>query len=385
MGAHAFLPPSSAAIWLHCAAAPSMWQKYPEPEDSPSAAEGTAAHWVFAALMAPEHDVGIFPRVGSIAPNGVVVTQEMVEGAALFIEVVEEARAIPGLLDTCTQIEQRVSISNVHVENWGTPDAWIFGHNPTTGRARLVVADYKFGHGYVEVFENPQLLDYAAGILYDELKIDGAGDRQIDIEFVIVQPRSYHRDGPVRRWVVPADQCRAHFNSLRMAAEAATKPNPLASPGAARCKHCSARHACPALQAEAYASADKARDSLPLDLPTAALALEASILQEALGLLAARVSGLEEQIEYALRAGQAVPGWCLASEPGRTKWAREIGEIIALGQLCGADLSVPAVVTPTQARKLIDPAIVAAYSVSGAGALKLKQTNNSQARRVFGA
>ena len=82
-GNHAFLPPSGAAIWVKCAAAPSMWQRYPEPEDSLEAMEGTAAHWAFEELFA-----GRAIDIGLVAPNGIVLTDEMCDGAQLFYDTV---------------------------------------------------------------------------------------------------------------------------------------------------------------------------------------------------------------------------------------------------------------------------------------------------------
>ena len=79
------------------------------------------------------------------------------------------------------KIEERVAIPAVHANNWGTPDTWIFGHNATSGRARLVVIDYKFGHEFVEVFENWQLVDYLFGIL-QELGISGEAAALVDVE-----------------------------------------------------------------------------------------------------------------------------------------------------------------------------------------------------------
>jgi hypothetical protein len=374
---HAFLPPSGAGAWVVCALWPTMNQRYPELEDGPEAREGTAAHWVFTEQLyqRPVDE-------GMIAENGEPVTVEMLEGADMY--VAEVGRAYASLASVSHyKVEQRVAINDVHPNNWGTPDTWIFGHNPTTGRARLIVLDYKFGHEFVEVFENWQLVDYALGIL-DELGIDGAADQVLDVEFVIVQPRSYHKDGPVRRWCTVAANLRPLANKLRGAAEAAHMPNPVARPEPSNCKHCPGRHACEALQREGYRAMDLAGMSTPLEMPLDAAGLELRMLERAIKLAQARASGLAEQIEHALRDGQQSGHYAL--EPGESKliWTKPVDEVLALGTLCGVNLAKPAApITPTQAKKLMDPALVALYSERTHAALQLVPINMDRVRKIF--
>lgn len=376
--AHAFLPPSGAGAWVICALWPTMNRLYPELEEGVEAAEGTAAHWVVEELLYRRP-----VAVDQVAGNGVPVTAQMLEGADVYVE--EVGRAYASLASVSHyKVEQRVAIPAVHPNNWGTPDCWIFGHNPTSGRARLIIVDYKFGHGFVEVFENWQLVDYASGIL-DELGIDGAGDEFVDVEFVVVQPRSYHRDGPVRRWTTQARELRPLVNKLAGAAEAAHLPNPKARPDPAACKHCPGRHACEALQREAYHAADVAGMSTPLELPLEAMALELRTLERAQKLLEARASGLAEQLEHALAGGQRCAHYTLAPGESKLVWNKSPAEVLALGQLLGADLAKPREpVTPTQAKKLIDPALVAVYSERTRAALKLTPVDTVGARKVFG-
>ena len=79
---HAFLAPSSAGIWGPggCPASPTVEAQYPEQEDSEKAREGTAAHWV-----ASERLGGRSVAVGELAPNGVVVDQDMIDGTDAYV------------------------------------------------------------------------------------------------------------------------------------------------------------------------------------------------------------------------------------------------------------------------------------------------------------
>lgn len=369
---HAFLPPSGASVWRVCAAAPTMWQRYPEHDDNAAALEGTAVHWAGAELLA-----GRDIDVGLVADNGVTLDTEMAEAADDWARLVRAWEGVEQL-----HIEQRVTMPEIHADNWGTPDAWAFGHNPTTGRALLRVADLKYGHEFVPVFENWQLIDYASGIL-SSMGVDGISDQLVDVEFTIYQPRNYSSDGPVRTWRTTAAGLRGYFNQLRGAAEAATGPKLAATvnPG---CKHCSARHACGVLQQSAYAVADLGYASQPLDLSPEALGRELRYLRRAKAALDARVTGLEDTALHALKAGGAVPFFRLQTNPGRTVWAKSPAEVATMGQLCGVDLAKPSTITPKQAEaKGVPKVMVDMFSIQNSGSIALVPDDGTEARRIF--
>ncbi len=370
-GQHAFLPPSGAAVWVKCAAAPMMWQKYPQ-IDTIESMEGTAAHWAFEEILA-----GRLVDVGLLAPNGVVLTEEMVQGAEMFVETIDDVRG-----DADLHIEERVDIPFIHAQNWGTPDVWFYLHNPTTGILTIYILDYKFGHDPVEEFENWQLINYLAGIL-EKLGIDGAGEFFTEVNLTVVQPRCYSRGSSVRTWSTKATELRGYFNILRMAAEAACAPNPKATVNPS-CEHCSGRHACEVLQKAGMKAASLSRVAIPLDLPPAALGLELTMLKIAKQALDARISGLEESVYAGVLSGERIPGWTVENTQGRQAWTRPVAEVISLGQLMGKDLSKLGAVTPKQAIKAgLPAAIVNSVSASPNGAPKLVPDNLTMLRKVF--
>lgn len=379
-GAHAYLPPSSALEWETCALWPAMNATYPEAEPGLESMEGTAAHWAFCERL-----YGRPTSEGQLAENGVGLSGEMLEGAAVYCEVVAEAYA-SALNVSHYHVEQRVQNDEIHAQNWGTPDTWIFGHNPTTGRAKLVVIDYKFGKEFVEVFENRQLINYTALILHElGIYTNGLGDEYVDVEFIVVQPRSHHKDGIVRRWSFVAVDLRGPLNKLRYAAEAAMIPHPKATPDPVACKHCAGRHACEALQREGYKTMSFSRMSTPVELSPEAAGLELKALQHAIKLAEARASGLASQVEHSLASGHFNPHF--AMEPGRAdlSWTKPDTEIIALGALVGAELAKPPkAITPTQAKGKIDPRILDMYSHRPSAGLVLTPITTLAARKVFG-
>lgn len=376
-GAHAFLPPSAAGRWGICALSAALEAAYPEAEESPESLEGTAAHWVVEGYLK-----GTPPALDSQAPNGVAVTQEMVEGAELVVQTIE-ATLGPRWREMLV-IERRVQIPRIHASQcWGTPDYYAWAVLPD-GRRVLFLFDYKFGHGIVEVIENRQLISYTSG-LFSEAQIDGLQDQNTVVVMAIIQPRAYHREGPVRWWKVRGADLRADVNILHSQADLATRPNPPARPDPAACKDCKGRHACEALQRAAYLAADKAQQAQAIDLSPHALGLELRALTRARKLLEARVSGLEAQAVATIKQGKLVPFWMMESTPGRLGWNKPAAEVLMLGTIYGVNIAQPPEpVTPTQAKKAgIPESLVDAYASRPPGAAKLVYDDGTKARLTF--
>lgn len=370
MSAHAPLMPSAAGRWVRCPGSVAMEALYPEDGDSAKAMQGTAAHWAAAELLG-----GRGVCVGQVADNGIVIDDEMIEGAQLYAEYV--ATVCNGGRPI---IEQRVCIPYVHDQCWGTPDAWYY--DKVAGVVTCI--DLKYGHGYVDAFENYQLAAYACGVL-DTLEIDGAADQHIDVVLTIVQPRSYHADGPVRSWRVKAADLRPYFNRMQTAAAAAMQPN-APTRISAECKHCNARHACGALQTAAMDAVDLAGVSVPVDLPPAAMGLELRTLQRAADMIKARISGLEEVTLSTIRRGGSVPGYRVEHGKGRKRWSRPIVEVVTMAKLMEIDITKSlAAITPAHAQKAGIPAdLVDMFSETPTGEAKIVADDGSLARRVFG-
>lgn len=375
---HAFLPPSGAGAWVACAAWPHMNARYPQ-DDSEESLEGTAAHWVAYELLYSRP-----VAIGQVTPTGNVVTLEMLEGADVYTDTIDADLAAAGLNRSVLYVEQRIYIPYVHVENWGTPDCWFYA--PTA--RKLTVYDYKFGHDFVDAYMNWQCVDYTCGIVEQLAQQMGVEvsllDQHLTVEIVVVQPRNYDRSGPVRRWTVRASDLRALDNKLQMAAARVMDAQPLATPGP-HCKHCPGRHACNALQREAYKAAAIAGSSTPAELPPAALAVELAILEDAAKMLAARISGLEAETEARIRRGERMNGYALAETYGRQRWKLPADQIIAMGQLMGVNLAKVEAVTPLQAQKAgMRPELVEAYSEKPRAGVKLVRDDGTAAAKVFG-
>lgn len=382
-GQHAFLAPSSAHRWGYCSGSAWMESQFPDLQDDEARNLGTGAHWVAQFALA-----GTPLAEGSLTPNGVAVDRTMRQASALLTCDVE-AKLIPYFGDawrSACKIEHRVDIPLVHPShNWGTPDvrAWA---TTSSGQWVLHIWDYKYGYSPVEAFANPQLIDYAAGCLTEAKTLWPAFDEaRCTIVLTVVQPRAYHADGPVRTWETTATQLAPYIHSLAMAAEEAASPAPLCRPRPDVCHDCRARSGCKALQDAVYMGLTMATIATPRVMTDEGLGLEMAMLEDALELMRARYTGLEELVKARLRAGARIPHWMYGAGRGKLAWTRPASEVIALGDLLGLPLAKPPeAITPTQAKALgLQSELLDTYAGYLAGATKLMRDDGSAARKIF--
>lgn len=359
---HSPVGPSGAARRIQCPASVRLQEQYPGPDDSPAAVEGHQAHLVASELLHGRVHEALY------------VTDEMRRGAELYVQYVRRLVPQGGV------IEQRLAIPRVHEQAFGTPDFWAqrMGND---GRLTIIVVDYKFGFGLVEVFENPQLVDYVSGVL----SLTAASDLEVDVIVAVVQPRAAHPDGPVREWRFRASAIRALVNISSSAAHAALGANPAARTGP-ECLHCTARQACTTLQRAAYRAADLSGTAASFDLTPAQAGAELTVLTAAGRAIEARRAAIEAQTAWHMQHGQSVPGWMLTRNPGRERWTRGDDAVIALAALLGFDLAKPAeAITPKQAAAKGFPVEhVRELVTSTSGAVAVVPDDGSAARRAFG-
>lgn len=363
---HALYAPSSAARTVACLGSVRLCAMYPQ-EDTIEAMDGTATHWAAAEILS-----GRDVCLGQVAPNGVVLTDEMIEVAELYsTHIIARGNGQVG------NVELPVINDFFHVHNWGTPDHDFF--DPLT--MTLYVDDLKNGHGYVSHIRNWQMINYV-GLILKRMGVDGIADQKIRVVMTIFQPRNYHRLGPIRSEVRMAVDMRADFNILRMAFERADDPNApcIASD---ECEHCPGRHACEAATAAGWNAAEHAYSSVPLNMSPEAMSLELRILRKAGKRLTARISGLEEQIRSTIKRGAIVPGFKFEHGVGRTVW-KDIQEAGALGDMLGVNLRKAALITPLQAIKAgVPKEMVDEYSHAPRSAAELVEIDADEVSRIF--
>jgi hypothetical protein len=189
--AHSELPPSSADKWFHCHAWRRLTAGLPD-ESSAAAEEGTFAHDCYAKHLEGTEEL-----------ESSCQTQEMFDHLQTCVDWVKDQEG--DLL-----IERRVDFGSGfgYVGLTGTAD------NILVHPDHLTIADLKYGRGVVEVADNLQLMVYLVGA------VEEFGPRP-NYRLVILQPRPYHKDGPIREhWVT-----HAQFIEFRTALEKAIEQN----------------------------------------------------------------------------------------------------------------------------------------------------------------
>lgn len=239
---HAELPPSSAYLWMNCFG----WRKtvaqhigqFGEPKSSEAANEGTAAHEKFEAHLLHSLRDRLHPdfKTGT-TPKELSEEDDEFEDLMSMVEWVEQQEGV-------FLLEHRVDCGAPFgfVDQEGTVDITILEEE------RLTIADLKFGRVPVEVKDeygrfNPQLMSYLVGTVHRYGKRD-------EYRLVILQPRAWHRRGPVREVVVPHAALEVFMFDLEEAMEANFKggectPGPWCRP------YCPALGSCRAVAARA--------------------------------------------------------------------------------------------------------------------------------------
>lgn len=367
------LRPSNAIHWGPCAGSFFMESQFPEDAESEKAREGTAAHY-----YATEGVLGREHALGTVTPNGVAITQEMIDGGQHFIsDILGELLKLDG--SYLFRVETKVYPHGIiHPDNEGTPDAFLVSQ-----QAKLaIVWDYKFGHRAVDVFRNRQLINYLAGVL-EGLELTKADCEGWRISLRIVQPRNYGA-AEVTTWEITGAEAWAWFDTLSAEAYAAKTPGAHCVTGD-HCRDCTAAHACDALRLAGGDAREYAGTATPQVLDARGYGEELRAIARAIKRLEARKIGVEEVIASKIRGGENVPHWMLGRGDKRQVWTVPPAEVFSMGDLMGHNLRAPQMpITPVQATKLgIDEAVILAYSEKPAGAVKLLPVDVNTAAKAF--
>lgn len=383
---HAIYAPSAASRWVHCSAAPALEASAPPTQESEDSRQGDAAHYCAATVLrALTMSAGqgvrmseLYPAEGSFAPNGVIISDEILDSAAVYVEDVIRTCGSDAL--DRLHVEETLPAGPLGPDDWGTPDVWWMARG--ANGAYIHLYDFKHGHRFVDAFENWQMLNYLCLILALP-EFYGIDRASIEVVFTVVQPRNYHPSGPIRRWSFKASDVEDYFRNLLSAINEATI-GPIARPNP-ECRDCLGRWRCEALHKAADSAIDQAGFAVPFDLDDTALGLELKMLKHGAALLDARITGLEEQVLSGIRAGRRIPWFRVSHPPGRERWTVDAATVIEMASAFGVDVSKPGVMTPKQARDAgMDADTVKALSDRPTGSAKLEIEDDKTARKVFG-
>ena len=360
--AHSILGASSAKRWTHCPGSVRLSVGMPN-KSSVYAAEGTAAHELAEkCLRSREPAADYLGSVIETEDGAFEVTQEMVDGVQLYVDtVLSDLKATPAAV---FQVESQFSLNWLYDGLFGTNDALVGEHF-----GLLRVYDLKYGRGVpVEVEDNEQLKYYALGAAY--------GHDYDVVELVVVQPRAFHTQGPVRRWRTTIEELTAWGRDVLLPAAQATARADAPLCAGDWCRWCDAKPICPEIRKAALQAiqAEFDDDALPVPGKTVSLPDPLALNAEAIGRTLALLEILEPWMKSVkdtakdmLSQGKPVPGWKLvAGKKGNRRWAKPEAEIAAGLFEVGDEIYEPRKLrSPAQVEKLFPSKKAAKEALEG--------------------
>lgn len=318
--AHVELSPSSSHRWMHCPGSIEAERGLPD-SDTIHSREGTAAHALgelaFTRNRHPE------TWLGDVV-EGITVTQEMVDNVEVYVDVLRDYADGADIV----RIERKLAIPrgmNPPGPMMGTSDA-----NFVYESARLLrVVDLKYGKGVVvEAEDNPQLGYYALMAWLDLWAHSRVLAESIEtVELVIVQPRAFHADGPIRTHRLSLRELKDFGRELLAAAQRAMAPQAPRIAGD-HCGWCKAKLTCSEFRGKALAVAqvefgDVLDGGVVVPDPAALSPDHLGAILKAADVLDAWLKAVRGRAMSDLEAGRPVTGFALKPKRATRKWADE--------------------------------------------------------------
>lgn len=364
---HSKFSASSAYRLLACPGSYKLGQDYGSGRRATVfSAEGTLAHSLSEAALYSGADLsGMIGRTFAADGFEFTVDEGFVEAIQTYVAFITNLQALGYLIALETQVSPTIHWRPAHEPDLGVPlfgTADCIAYHPGTGK--LLIVDLKFGKGVaVEVKDNAQFLYYAAGSLSSSLidhiaALHGVGAGRVplsSVETIVVQPRAYHPDGPIRRATYTVDEVIDWTRTvLYPGVQRATTDNGQTLNAGEHCRFCPALAQCPAYakmlnqQAKDHFAAlapinapiaDSGDLFAPPTLDPALTALpdvglsdaELGDLLDKVSLLKPYFAAIEALAEQRLKANAQRPklGWKLVPTRTRRVWADDEPTIVA--------------------------------------------------------
>lgn len=236
--AHAKLSASGAERYFACPGSVALSEGLPD-KSSAAAQEGTRCHEVLERIQRGMPYTDLKP------------TPEMVghaKSAAQYISRIHERAGKHSPL----LIEEKVSLSFIHPEMFGTLDSAVVEHFGT-----LDILDFKYGSHQVSPVENLQLLFYSLGVAH-------ANDWNFKkVRLTVIQPRARGYDGPVF-WEIGILKLKEYVGVFRKAVKRVSEEPDTYNEGG-WCHFCKAKTICPLKREARLEKAKYAFSNSPLN------------------------------------------------------------------------------------------------------------------------
>lgn len=318
--------------------------------------EGNAAHWYIEQVFNGAEPLNM---IGQKAPNGVFITDEMVENCSEYLKDIQ-------------------GVGNVEIDTSYSGNNW-----EIRGRAdhiqsqlkTLIVSDFKYGWKIVEPKMNWTLISHAIGCIeHNNLPVD-------NVIFRIYQPRPFHPLGTMREWLINADELTTLKTQL---INTLVNPSNTVKSGS-HCYKCQCLSQCPSSQVAAMNALDVVETAFNSELPDDKLSWMLENLKRAQEILKQSYDAYEDLALHRLKAGKNIKGYSIQAALGQTTWTDTTSpEFIKM--LTGVDITTQKLITPAQAKKAgVDENIIKLCTYRPDNGLKLvKVDENKKAEKLFG-
>jgi hypothetical protein len=238
-------------------------------------AEGTLAHSLSeVALFAGSDFTDVLGRTYSADGFQFTPDEAFVEGVQTYVDFIRGLEALGFIIVLETRVSPMIhwgGLADLGLDLFGTADC--IAYHPVHNK--LVIVDLKFGKGIaVEVKDNAQFLYYGAGAISLPLinymrEQHGHPPTNVlptELETVVVQPRTFHQDGPIRRATYTTQQVVDWTRgTLYQGVERAINDNGKTLSAGDHCRFCPALAHCPAHEALVAEAAKDTFANAPID------------------------------------------------------------------------------------------------------------------------
>jgi hypothetical protein len=348
-GNHARLSPSNHR-WTYCPGSVREEEKY-EKIVSTSAVDGTGSHLLLELCLnqgveAKEYIGRIIGINHEDKPGGWLIANDRAERVQMCLDYIERRKEeikveFPNSLNIYSETKSNPGIKNGRDDWWGTVDVTLMVLDKARNPLLIEVIDLKDGRGYVDVNDNPQLISYLAGKVYERCKyLDDCPELRI----TIVQPKT---NPCIRYQDLTIDHLHCLMNSLSEAAKLTDNPDAVLIADTEKnqyCKWCSHKNNC---QARKNLTIERLKmfideketsvntsffDSVEQMFKDVTLISDDSLSQllDSEAIITDIFYRVREEIEQRILAGIKVPGYAIL--PGRTikKWKIEEAELVKI-------------------------------------------------------
>lgn len=326
MSTHSQLSPSSRHRWAACPGSVREVAKYPERKAGSAAIEGTHTHTVLNKLL-----TNVEVRVGDQLEDHegtFIVGKEQLERAMIAVEYVNQRCGELGydvVLHSEFEVNPESLVGNPNM--YGTADVVLYKPGHT-----LEVIDYKNGINIVYAKNNPQLEQYAVGVVAESIQKNFPIPSQIKL--TIIQPKlcGLGMSG-IDSWEISHSELMAIKDKMIVEWMATEEPDAPLIAGEKQCKYCAHKGNCSAMVSQSLAASGIVFENL--EVAKQAAEINPSLLpdtqlveiMEAAPLVRQMIEAVEEEAQRRLDSGKVINGLKLVNGRGSRSWNIDEEEI----------------------------------------------------------